>query len=311
MMEKVQKHEDVIKTEENKRSKKISGGGGMSPILAQDMCRDFDITSAVNQTLVVENAFYSNIYKLSADKSSTKIPLFFDNRVIRADEKYIRNISDNHLKLVPYNCLEGVCTAAALMYKKSGFQMNKRVNYRFLAQSYFLYTSLCVGISKNGKIDLITSSTSVLNSIPVKWSNDKGRVEQWLRPNTDDLANGIVQCVQLESKLSGYKLKPAIINAAQSDYLILPKSWLDFLITYINNVLKCSVCKVSYYSKEGKMVTFTGSMSKIKGNNQYCFSRSYLMDSNEMYGVIRCVDVDNGRIEMFPITHFAHIERCK
>lgn len=278
-----------------------------SPIVKQDIRCDFDLTTRVNSTLVIDNAFYNAIYKLSANKSYAKIPLFFDDNVMKVDERYKRNISDNHIKLAPYNCLEGVCKAAADMYNLFGIQLNQRVNYRLLAQSYFLYSALCVGISNDGEIDLITSCNSVLNSLPII---DKSDAENITSPLADDLTNGIIRCVRVRAETNGYSLQPKFVDTTKRDYLVLPKCWLDFLIVYINNLLKCSVYKVSYYSTKGQIITANASMMNIKGNNKYNFARNYLLENSGIYGVIRCVDVEQGDIVAFPVTRFVRIERC-
>ena len=94
------------------------------------------------------------------------------------------------------------------------------LNFQFLIQSYFLYTALCLGISDNGRINLLTSNPNVIGAIPAT-KKEKEAAIKITHPITDDYNNNIVQCVELVQKPCGYVLRPAIINAAKQYYIIL------------------------------------------------------------------------------------------
>lgn len=287
------------------RRKGVSG----SPIVQQDINSVFNF-GGITQYMTADNAFYRYIHQHYADKSNCKIPYLVDSKVLRADGKYLKCVADGHIKISPYGFYEGVSSLALNMYQKTMQQLSCKVNFVFLIQAYFLYTALCVGISNNGKIDLITSGANIINSIPAS-DNDRKSAIQRANPVTDDYNNGIVQCVELIQKPFGYVLHPAIINAAKQDYLVLPLEWVNYLISYIHNILKVSVCKISYYDPNNQLQTIVASNKPIRGNPRHIISCDYIRETKNCVGWIRAVDIKTGDIISFPVSHFFKIEPLK
>ena len=281
-----------------------------SPIVQQDINNIFAINTSVTPQMTANNEFFNYIHQHYANKSSAKLPYLADNKVMRADNKYMRCIADGHIKISPYGFFEGAASAARTMYVNTLRLVNDKVNFQFLVQAYLLYTSLCLGIAQSGKIDLITSSASIINCVPAN-ENDKQAAIKRTSPITDDYNNGIIQCVELVPKMSGYTLKPAIINASKQDYLILPLAWVDYLITYINNVTKVSTCKISYYAPDGSLQSAIVSNRLIKGNTKHYLAWQYIKNSSTNIGWIRAAELKNGEIIAFPISHFNKIEALK
>lgn len=281
-----------------------------SPIIQQDINTVFAINAGITNYMTANNAFYEYVHTHYADKSSAKLPYLADTKVLHADKKYLKCIADNHIKITPYGLYEGAAAAARSMYIGIMRQISDKVNFQFLVQAYMLYSSLCLGIASNGQISIITSNADVIKAIPAD-DNDKCKALQRTNPITDDYEHGIVQCVELVPKQSGYTLKPAIINAAKQDYLILPLAWVDYLIGYINNLLKMKVCKVCYYDPSGTLQTVIASNNPIKGNARHCVGCDYIKKTKTNVGWIRAVEVKTGEIIAFPISHFNKIEMLK
>lgn len=281
-----------------------------SPIIQQDINSLFNIGAGITPYMTADNAFFAYIHKHYADKSNCKLPYLVDSKVLRTDTKYLRCIADSHIKISPYGFFEGAAAAGLGIYQRTMKQLSSKVNFNFLIQSYFLYSSLCLGISSNGKINLITSNAAIINAIPADDSDKRGAIKR-VNPITDDYNNGIVQCVELIQKPLGYVLRPAIINASKQDYLILPMAWVDYLITYINNVIKVSTCKISYYAPDGSLQSAIVSNRLIKGNTKHYLAWQYIKNSSTNIGWIRAAELKNGEIIAFPISHFSKIEPLK
>lgn len=285
-------------------------GVNNSPLIQQDINNIFSNNAGITSYMTTNNAFYTYIHQHYANKSSAKLPYLADNKVMRADNKYLKCIADGHIKISPYGFYEGAASAAKAMYVNTLRQISDKVNFQFLVQAYFIYSSLCLGISQNGNIDIITSSAGIINSVPANESDKKLAIQR-ANPVTDDYNNGIVQCIELVPKQSGYTLKPAIINASKQDYLILPLTWVDYLITYINNVIKVSTCKISYYAPDGSLQSAIVSNRLIKGNTKHYLAWQYIKNSSTNIGWIRAAELKNGEIIAFPISHFAKVDVLK
>lgn len=295
---------------ENKTNAVSRKGVSSSPIVQQDIDTVFAINTGITQYMVSDNAFYRYIHQHYADKSSGRLPYLADNKVMRADNKHLKCIADGHIKISPYGFFEGAAAAARSMYIGTMRQISDKVNFQFLVQAYMLYSAFCLGIASNGQISIITSNADVIKAIPAD-DNDKCKALQRTNPITDDYEHGIVQCVELVPKQSGYTLKPAIINASKQDYLILPLAWVDYLITYINNLLKIRVCKVCYYDPSGTLQTVIASNNPIKGNARHCVGCDYIKKTKTNVGWIRAVEAKTGEIIAFPISHFAKVDVLK
>ena len=279
-------------------------------MIQQDINILFAINTGITPQMTANNAFYEYVHQHYANKSSTKLPYLADNKVMRADNKYMRCIADGHIKISPYGFFEGAASAARTMYVNTLRLVNDKVNFQFLVQAYLLYTSLCLGISQNGNIDIITSSAGIINSVPANESDKKGAIQR-ANPVTDDYENGIVQCIELIPRQCGYALKPAIINAAKQDYVILPVAWVEYLTTYIHNIIKMSVCKLSYYDPDNNLQTAIVSNKPIRGNFKHYIGCDYIRKTKTNVGWIRAVEVKTGDIIAIPISHFSKIEPLK
>ena len=296
-----------LSSETNAVSRK---GVSSSPIVQQDINNIFAINNGLTTYMTADNAFYGYVHTHYVDKSSCKLPYLVDSKVFRADAKYLKCIADSHIKISPYGFFEGAAAAGLAIYRNTMQQLSSKVNFNFLIQAYFVYSSLCVGISSTGKIDLITANSNVIKAIPAD-SNEKIQAMKRTNPALDDYNNCIIQAVELIPKQSGYVLRPAIINAAKQDYLILPLVWVDYLVTYINNLLKMSVCKLSYYDPNNQVQTVIASNKLIRGNAMQCIGCDYIKKTKTNVGWIRCVEVKTGDIIAFPISHFAKVDVLK
>ena len=306
----VNEMEKEIRVGNESRTERGKGVTNMSPVVQKDIDTVFAINTGITQYMVSDNALYRYIHQHYADKSSGRMPYLADNKVMRADNKHLKCIADSHIKISPYGFYEGAAVAARSIYIGTMRQISDKVNFQFLVQAYMLYSAFCLGIASNGQISIITSNADVIKAIPAD-DNDKCKALQRTNPITDDYEHGIVQCVELVPKQSGYTLKPAIINASKQDYLILPLAWVDYLITYINNLLKIRVCKVCYYDPSGTLQTVIASNNPIKGNARHCVGCDYIKKTKTNVGWIRAVDVKTGEIIAFPVSHFVKIEMLK
>lgn len=290
----------------------VSRGKGlsnMSPVVQQDIDAVFNI-GGLTQYMTADNAFYGYVHTHYVDKSSCKLPYLVDSKVFRADAKYLKCIADSHIKISPYGFFEGAAAAGLAIYRNTMQQLSSKVNFNFLIQAYFVYSSLCVGISSTGKIDLITANSNVIKAIPAD-SNEKIQAMKRTNPALDDYNNCIIQAVELNPKQSGYVLRPAIINAAKQDYLILPLAWIEYLTTYIHNLLKVSPCKLSYTDPNNQVQTVIANNKPIKGNARQCIGCDYIKKTKTNIGWVRAVEIKSGEIIAFPISHFVGIAVLK
>lgn len=290
----------------------VSRGKGlsnMSPVVQQDIDGVFNI-GGITQYMTADNEFYGYVHTHYVDKSSCKLPYLVDSKVLHADTKYLRCIADSHIKISPYGFYEGAAAAALNMYRNTMQQLSSKINFLFLIQSYFLYSALCLGIADNGRINLLTSNPNIINAIPAPKSEKESAIKI-THPITDDYNNGIVQCVKLVNKPCGYNPRPAIINAAKPEYLILPLAWVRYLISYIHNLLKISVCKISYYDPENKLRTIIAANKPQPHNLKQCASCEYIKENSCNYGWIRAVELSTGDIIAIPVSHFVKIEVLK
>ena len=306
----VNEMEKEIRVGNESRTERGKGVTNMSPVVQKDIDTVFAINTGITQYMVSDNAFYHYIHQHYADKSSGRMPYLVDNNVLHADKKHLKCVADNHIKITPYALYEGAAAAGLAIYRNTMQQLSSKVNFNFLIQSYFTYSALCLGISSNGKINLITSNAAIINAIPADDSDKRGALKR-VNPITDDYENGIVQCVELIPKPSGYVLRPAIINAAKQDYLVLPLEWVNYLISYIHNILKVSVCKISYYDPNNQLQTIVASNKPIRGNPRHIISCDYIRETKNCVGWIRAVDIKTGEIISFPVSHFHKIEPLK
>lgn len=281
-----------------------------SPIIQQDINTVFAINAGITNYMTANNAFYEYVHTHYVDKSSCKLPYLVDSKVLRADSKYLKCIADNHIKITPYGFYEGAAAAMLNVYKSTMQQLTNKVNFQFLIQAYMLYSALCLGIAANGQISIITSNANVINAVPADDSDKRSAIKR-ANPIYDDYDHGIVQCVELVPKQSGYTLKPAIINATKQDYLILPLAWIEYLTTYIHNLLKVSPCKLSYTDPNNQVQTIIANNKPIKGNARHCVGCDYLRKTKTNVGWIRCVEVKTGDIIAFPISHFVKVDVLK
>ena len=286
----VNEMEKEIRVGNESRTERGKGVTNMSPVVQKDIDTVFAINTGITQYMVSDNAFYRYIHQHYADKSSGRMPYLVDNNVLHADKKHLKCVADNHIKITPYALYEGAAAAGLAIYRNTMQQLSSKVNFNFLIQSYFTYSALCLGISSNGKINLITSNAAIINAIPADDSDKRGALKR-VNPITDDYENGIVQCVELIPKPSGYVLRPAIINAAKQDYLVLPLEWVNYLISYIHNILKVSVCKISYYDPNNQLQTIVASNKPIRGNPRHIISCDYIRETKNCVGWIRAVDI--------------------
>lgn len=296
-------------TSEVKKEKTM--GSGISPIVEKDILKAYNPSAPINRLKVADNDFYKAVHNVVSKKSFSFMPYFLSNDVFHANDKSMKDVSKNVIKLVPYNFLEGAAQAGKMIYSSSGVYNAERMNYRYLSQAYFLYSSLCVGVSATGQISLVTSDLSVLNYSPIILQKDKEQIIQRLNPNTDDIDNGIIQCVELVPKLLGYDLKPAIVNANKPDYVIMPKVWLDYLIENINRLLMFAKCKITYLTPDNTPVTIFACNKPIKGDLKQNLMCDFIKNEPKKYGVIQCVNISKRVIELIPITHFVSLEVVK
>lgn len=107
-----------------------------SPIVQQDINNIFAINTSVTPQMTANNEFFNYIHQHYANKSSAKLPYLADNKVMRADNKYMRCIADGHIKISPYGFFEGASSAARTMYVNTLRLVNDKVNFQFLVQAY-------------------------------------------------------------------------------------------------------------------------------------------------------------------------------
>lgn len=287
------------------RRKGVSG----SPIVQQNINSVFNV-GGITQYMTADNAFYRYIHQHYANKSNCKIPYLVDSKVLHADTKYLKCIADSHIKISTYGFFEGAASAMLNVYKSTMQQLSNKVNFQFLIQAYMLYSALCLGIADNGRINLLTSNPNIINAIPASKSEKESAIKI-THPITDDYNNNIVQCVELVNKPCGYNLRPAIINAAKPEYLILPLAWVHYLTSYIHNLLKISVCKISYYGPENKLRTIIASNKPQPHNVKQCASSEYIRSNSCISGWIRAVELSTGDIIAIPVSHFFKIKPLK
>lgn len=278
---------------------------GISPIILHDIMDTFDPTAPPNTYYTADNQFYHAAELVGANKKYAVLPYLLPNKVFVGDEKIMQDISGKKLGVSAFTLLDGAAHAAACMYASSGVSKPGSVNYRFLTQAYYLYTALCVAVTPKGHISLVTASVNVLNILPLL-PCDKDKICQRLKMTTDDVDNGIIQCVELVPRFMGYEVRPATINASRGNYCIMPKDWLDFYIDGIEFLLSRNKCKITCLLPDGKPDTILAT-TKHSSDTVVNSYRRYISGATDRYGFIRFLDDDN-KLRAFPINRLMSIE---
>ena len=158
-------------TNQNRKTKQV--GSNISQVVENDIWVAYNPSAPIGRMLVADNDFYKSVHNIAAKKSYYFMPYLLPNTVFNATPKRLKHISKNVIKLTPYNLLEGAVQAGKQIYTKSGVNVGQ-VDYRYLSQTYYLYTSLCVGISADGRVSLITASMNVLKQMPILHTTLRG-----------------------------------------------------------------------------------------------------------------------------------------
>lgn len=279
----------------------------ISETIIQNLHRDFAPNNPLNTLLSVDNQAYYTIFKNVSDKAYVKLPYLVNSTVFRTEPKLQKDISRIVLKLSPYNLIDGMYIASVKMYEACGVKEAYSAHFRVLAQSYFLRTALCVGLSASGEIKIITANPAILSSMPT--TCDISVLCERLNPRNDDLKNRVLSCVRLSPNICGYDVQPYSVTVNSSDYVILPKFTLDYFINYIQSLLNAMQCEVKFATPNGDITKIIAcnrpSKEEVRGN----IAARYIDKEPCKYGIIRCVEVKTGRVVVFPVTHLISIKR--
>lgn len=281
--------------------------GNISETILQNLYRDFAPNNPINTLLSVDNQAYYTIYKNVCERAYVKLPYLVNNTAFRAEPKLQKDISRLVLKLTPYNLIDGLYLSAVKMYEACGVKEAYSAHFRVLAQSYFLRTALCVGLSASGDIKIITANPAILSAIPT--TCDVSAIIQRLDMRNDDLRNGVLSCVRLSPNICGYDVQPFSVTANSSDYVILPKFTLDYFIGYINSLLNAMQCEVKFAAPNGDITKIIACNRPSKEDFRGNISARFIDKEPCKYGVIRCVEVKTGRVVVFPITHLISVHK--
>ena len=281
--------------------------GGISETVLQNLHRDFAPNNPINTLLSVDNQAYYTIYKNVSDKAYVKLPYLVNSSVFHAEPKLQKDISRLVLKLTPYNLIDGLYLSSVKMYEACGVKEAYSAHYRVLAQSYFLRTALCVGLSSSCDVRIITANPAILSAIPT--TCDVSALCERLNPRNDDLRNGVLSCVRLSPNICGYDVKPFSVTASDRDFVILPKFTLDYFINYIQSLLNAMQCEVKYATPNGDITKIIACNRPSKEDFRGNISARFIDKEPCKYGVIRCVEVKTGRVVVFPITHLISLHK--
>ena len=279
----------------------------ISETIIQNLHRDFAPNNPINTLLSVDNQAYYTIYKNVCDKAYVKLPYLVNGNVFRAESKLQKDISRLVLKLTPYNLIDGMYIASVKMYEACDVKEAYSAHFRVLAQSYYLRTALCVGLSSSGDIKIITANPAVLSAVPT--TCDISALIQRLDMRNDDLRNGVLSCVRLSPNICGYDVQPFSVTANSSDYVILPKFCIDYFINYIQSLLNAICCEVKFATPNGDITKIIACNRPQKDEFRGNIAAKYINQEPCKYGVIRCVEVKTGRVVVFPVTHLISLHK--
>ena len=281
--------------------------GNLSETILQNLNRDFAPNNPINTLLSVDNQAYYTIYKNACDKAYVKLPYLVNSNVFHAEPKLQKDISRLVLKLSPYNLIDGLYISSVKMYEACGVREAYNANYRVLAQSYFLRTAMCVGLSASGDIKLITANPAILSAIPT--TCDVSVLCERLNPRNDDLRNGVLSCVRLSPNICGYDVQPFSVTVNTNDYVILPKFTIDYFVNYIQSLLNAMCCEVKFATPNGDISKIIACNRPQKEEFRGNISAKYINQEPCKYGVIRCVESKTGRVVVFPVTHLISVHK--
>lgn len=279
----------------------------ISETIIQNLHRDFAPNNPINTLLSVDNQAYYTIYKNVCDKAYVKLPYLVNSTVFRVESKLQKDISRLVLKLTPYNLIDGMYISSVKMYEACDVKEAYSAHFRVLAQSYFMRTAMCVGLSSSGDIKIITANPAILSSMPT--TCDVSALCERLNPRNDDLRNGVLSCVRLSPNICGYDVQPYSVTVNSSDYVILPKFCVDYFIGYINSLLNAMQCEVKYAAPNGDIIKIVACNRPQKEEFRGNISAKYINQEPCKYGVIRCVEVKTGRVVVFPVTHLISVHK--
>lgn len=277
-----------------------------SRIALQDLLAECSPYAPVTPLLTPNNEMYYAIQRVATKETTVQLPYVVSNKVLRLMKKYTRDVSGQVLQSSPYTVIDGMCITAMYMYDRINVQRPPKVRSRVLAQSYLLHTSLCVALSSNGDIRIITASPAILSKLPLHKCNVDA-VNARLDLHNDDLCSGVLVCVELIPTITGYDLKPTTVHVGREDIMVLPKLWVDSFLSYVYDILSSNLCRITITNHKGENNSLSASLRKNHSDLSYTITKGYIDNSGGKYGYIRCVNADNNRITVFPITHLVSI----
>lgn len=281
-----------------------------SQIAIQDLLAECSPYAAITPLLTPDNAMYYAIQRTITRGTTVQLPYVVNSKVLHLHKHYTRDVSGQVLQSSPYTVIDGMCMTAMQMYNRVGIQHPAKVNSRVLAQSYILHTSLCVALSANGDIRIITASPAILSHLPLRRHNIDV-VKSRLDMHNDDLRSGVLTCAELIPAITGYDVRPTTIHADRDNVMILPKIWADTFVDYVYDKLTSNPCGITIATPSGEDITISASLRKNHEDTKYTIAERYVDNSTGRYGYIRCVNADNNSISVFPLTHLVNIEMSK
>lgn len=297
---------EARKSNQEVEVKKESTKKGVSPIILQSIMAAFNPYVPVNQYLTADNDFYKKVSLIEAGRDYTSLPYLLASKVIKGNNKMQLDISKKTIGITAYNLLEGAVYATVQMYSNAGVKPPEKFNYRFLTQAYYLYTSLCVAIYPNGKTSLLTANPNVIDVLPVTNQNIN-KAKERMKMTTDDVGNGIIQCVEVVPAYKGDDIRPAIVNASAGDCCIIPKEWFDFFKDSIVTKLSKYRCKITCMFEDGSTDTIITTLMPCN-NIKINYLRSFIKSTHDKYGFIRCINIKTNQIIAFPVNRIVSIE---
>ena len=102
-----------------------------SSIAMQDLLCECSPYAAITPLLTPDNAMYYAIQRTITKGTTVQLPYVVNNQVLRLNERYTRDISEQVLQSSPYTIIDGMCMTAMQMYNKVNVQHPTRLAAEF------------------------------------------------------------------------------------------------------------------------------------------------------------------------------------
>ena len=238
------------------------------------------------------NQVYGKLLEEQSKYDSGALVTYSDKQVFNLDKALTINTDDIYIRK-DLSLSEVIFFYEKARIKKEGLIESHLSDCTYIKQ-YFLNTSLCCGIDKDGRYILITQNKRVLDSIAINRIKDNTETEMYYSDNC--------WCYRLFRRQDGFYIEKVKINLA--DYYICPQVCMDLFIKTIQHKADNNIIIVTYIDNNGNEYRLRGTSSEEWYSRTSQISGRYIHNTTTNGSKIRLANVKTGKISVIPLHRF-------